>query len=69
VAVAVSRTTIEETGTPESVTSLTDGLRAAFAVSAVFAVFGLLVAVFVLKRGTGVEQEETAEPEPARSAG
>jgi EmrB/QacA subfamily drug resistance transporter len=69
VAVAVSRTAIAENGAPESLAALNDGLRAAFAVAAVFAVFGLLVALFVLKRGTGVEKDTESSEEPAHSAG
>ncbi len=69
VAVAVSRTAIAENGAPESLAALNDGLRAAFAVAAVFAVFGLLVALFVLKRGTGVEKDTESSEEPAHSVG
>jgi MFS family permease len=69
VAVAVSRSAIAENGAPESLAALNDGLRAAFAVAAVFAVFGLLVALFVLKRGTGVEKDTESSEEPAHSVG
>jgi MFS family permease len=67
VAVAISRTAVGEAGAPASVTSLNDGLRGAFGVAAVFAVLGLLVALFVLKRDAVSPAETVEDPEPARA--
>lgn len=58
VAVAVSRTAVSDSGTPESLSSLNDGLRAAFGVAAVFGLLGLPVALFVLRRTPSTSDTE-----------
>lgn len=65
VAVAVSRTALEETGAPEPVSSLNDGLRAGFGVAAAFGALGLAAALFVLKRGAPSTSNTQPRPRPA----